>query len=138
MNEEKDIIYSSPIFSFTFFVSLPGILASNHTDTAWNFNFTVFDKVEYTTARAKQDDTSAYMILTSRSKAQRFTASVVDSSYKNFTKTWYQDIVNVNQDYFVPNYAYEDRGYDVKVRIKATTGDFTGFDANGLWSPDSI
>lgn len=78
------------------------------------------------------------MKVSSRSKNQRFTASVVKSNNGNFSKTWCVDIVTINTEYFIPNYAYEDQGYGVNVKIKGETGDLFGFDVSGVWSPDSV
>lgn len=112
---------------------------SNHTDTNYSFTFTPgIGSTEYTSVRHKEDASSAYMKLQSRSKAQEYTASVVNSSNGNFSQTWYVDITTIDHEYFIPNNAYEDQGYGVNVKIKAHTGDLFGFDVAGVWSPDSV
>lgn len=78
------------------------------------------------------------MKLTNRSKKQNYTASIIDSNNKNFSQTWYFEVKNINQEYFIYNNAYEDRGSGVKVKIRAYTGDLFGFEASGVWSPDSV
>lgn len=113
---------------------------SNNADTAFHFTFTpsIVGSSAYTGVRHKENATSAYMKANSRSKNQQFTASVVKSNNGNFSKTWFVDIATINAEYFIPNYAYEDQGYGVNVKIKGQTGDLFGFDVSGVWSPDSV
>lgn len=117
--------------------------ASNYSDTAFTFNFDIGTNVAYTLARAKDDNTSAYMKLQKLQGGTNptYTASVVKENYTNFSKTWYYSFssANINQGRYLSNYAYEDDGAGVKVRIKATRGaDPNGFYGSGLWSPDSL
>ena len=112
---------------------------SNNSATAYSFTFTPeLSTNEYTDVRHKEDASSAYMKLERRSRAQEFTASVVDANNGNFSQTWFVVIRTVGAEYFIPNTAYEDQGYGVNVKIRAHTGDLFGFDASGVWSPDSV
>ena len=111
----------------------------NNVDTSYSYDFSPgIGSTRYTSARPKYDATSAYMKLTNRSKKQNYTANVVDSNNKNFSQTWYVEVKNINQEYFIYNNDYEDRGSGVKVKIRAYTGDLFGFEASGVWSPDSV
>ncbi len=135
----KKIIVKS-IFILTLCFMIQPVLAnakSNHADTKFNFSFSFFNRTQYTNARPKYNATSAYIQMKKRSKKVSFSASVVDSNYKGLSKTWYYKIGTIDKGVYVANYAYEDRGYGVNIRIKATT-DGAAFSTSGNWSPDSI
>jgi hypothetical protein len=117
-------------------------LANNSSDTSYVFNFPLGVSTTYTDARAKVDNSSAYMKLQKLvgSTSASYTASVVREDGSNFSKTWYYTFnsSHINQGRYLLNYAYEDDG-NVKVRIKATRGAYKNdFSASGVWSPDSI
>ncbi|WP_376847072.1 hypothetical protein [Camelliibacillus cellulosilyticus] len=123
------------IFSVTAF-------AKNASDTSFEFVFKPFlSPTLYTSARAKEDNSSAYMKVKSM-PAYAINASVVRSDYSEFSKTWVYrfDSSDVNKGRYLANYAYEDDGYHVKVRIKAikAVSPAAGFVVSGVWSPDSI
>ncbi|TGA96897.1 hypothetical protein E4665_13625 [Sporolactobacillus shoreae] len=116
--------------------------ASNYTDTSFSYGFGPGSTTQYTGDRLKTNNTSAYMKLESISGSDpnpSYTASVVKSSYSNFSKTWYYTFnrANINQGRYLSNYAFEDAG-EVYVRIKGTANSVHGFGAYGVWSPDSI
>ncbi|GGI65004.1 hypothetical protein ACFQOY_08810 [Enterococcus alcedinis] len=143
----KKIILSSVITLGILATSIGSISAladgidayGNSSDTSFDYNFAPgLGSTRYTASRVKYDATSAYMKLQSRTKKQNYTASVVDSNNKNFSQTWFVEVKTIGTEYFIPNNAYEDQGYGVKVRIKAHTGDLFGFGASGVWSPDSV
>lgn len=120
-------------------------LANNSSDTSFSFTYPPNGSTTaYTAARAKVDNSSAYMKLQYLSRSDAFYyASVVKSNYSNFSKTWTYTFnsSNLNQGRYLSNYAYEDLGVNVLVRIKGQRGGnispSAGFTASGVWSPDS-
>ncbi|AYG01125.1 hypothetical protein [Lactococcus allomyrinae] len=120
--------------------TIPVFAGNNHGDTSYTFNFTpgLTGSYKYTDIRPKYDYSSAYMMAKTRSKSQNYSACVVDSNGKYFSQTWYVEITKLNKGYYIANNAYEDKGKNVKVKIKGTTGDMFGFKVTGVWSPDSV
>lgn len=137
--------YYSVVFVVAMLMSFISVsaLANNSSDTSFVFNFPIGTNVTYTDARAKVDNSSAYMKLQRLvgGTSPSYTASVVRENYSNFSKVWYYTFNknNINLGRYLSNYAYEDDGINVKVRIKAVRGaDKNDFYASGVWSPDSI
>lgn len=122
--------------------------AGNTGDTEFYFTFpsdttvTTFAKTE---ERSKQDYTSAYMKMTSLTDgANGYKAEVMDEYLNPFIKRFGYVYFNDNNEdigQYIPNYAAEERGIPVKVRIKAIcipSSVYGGWGAAGVWSPDSV
>lgn len=118
--------------------------ANNSSNTSFEWDFQYGTNTDYTPSRAKVDNTSAWVDVQSigPDTSHAVTASVVNgSNYSNFSKTWYYklDSSSLNRGIYLSNYAYEDKGVNVPVRIKATrVGSLNAeYYFSGVWSPDS-
>lgn len=119
--------------------------AGNTEDKLYTFNFSSSGSVAYTQgSREKQDATSAYMqFINMSSSGGRYRAKVVDSNGNDFSRIiwsryFYESTPSATAT-FIGNYAYEDRGYGVLVKLKAEGDGGTGiWTTNGWWSPDSV
>ena len=129
----KLIIISTIVFLFT----IP-VVASNYHDTAFDFYFKSVTGTSTTELREKQDDTSMYMKC--NSTTYPYTAFAVGAHSDVGTRyamdggheyTFYSGTV-----YKMINYVYEN-GYEYG-GIKAGRSYSSSYNANGLWSPDSI
>lgn len=119
------------------FVQVPFTYAKNNADTIWSWGFGSFSGARYTEAREKHDDTSIYFYVerfeTTNGKMR---ISVVDENRNQFSYTKVQEVIEPGM-YCLSSYAYEDRGYGVKVRVRGDRIGQTSINANGVWSPDS-
>lgn len=122
--------------------------AGNIKDTNFYFSFSpVNSYITYTESRTKYDKTSAYMKLESiNDGVNGYGAEVVDGNNRYFNKRFplvYFTEYTINEGQYIKNYAGEERGTPVNVKIKAKGGAKPGspnatWRANGKWSPDSI
>lgn len=121
--------------------------AGNISDKPFTFYFSMNGSVAHTEARPKYDATSAYMKFGwIQDGAGGYHVKVVDANGNYFSKTWtsraFNEYVPEGTEEWIPNHAYEDRGYGVQVKLK---GEGHGgavssgiWSTGGLWSPDSI
>lgn len=123
--------------AFSVLSTIPAV-ASNYHDTAFSFYFPSTEGTSVTELREKQDDTSMYMKC--NSTTYPYTAYAVGASSQFGTRyamdgghkyTFYSGTV-----YKMINYVYEN-GYPYG-GIKAQKSYSSSYNANGLWSPDSI
>lgn len=119
--------------------------ASNTSDSSFEFDFPSGTNTSYTSARSKYDNTSAYMKLKSMAGSGSnlsYYATVVRSNHSDFSppRTYVFDSSDINKGRYLANYAYENDGYGVQVRIEGKRRVSTAVDyyASGVWSPDSI
>lgn len=121
--------------------------AGNISDTSYQFYISTSGSVAHTTARPKYDATSAYMKFGwIQDGAGAYRVKVVDSNGYDFTKFWWSQYFNdytpTGTQAWISNYAYEDRGYGVNVKLKAEGqgGAVSGgiWSTGGVWSPDSV
>ncbi|MGE8057063.1 hypothetical protein ACQKOD_24780 [Bacillus mycoides] len=120
--------------------------AANTGDTGFYFKFSGYNGSTVSTeVRNKQNSTSSYMKLGSiNDGVYGYSAEVVDSSGNHFSKRYSQFFgeYEVGKGVYIANYAAEDRGLPVGVRIKAVgrekPADYRSWAAEGKWSPDSI
>ncbi|WP_017414624.1 hypothetical protein [Clostridium tunisiense] len=117
--------------------------AGNVGDTDYIFTFPANTiGYNYTDIREKKDYTSSYMKLMSiYDGSPRYVAKVVDSARYPFSKSWYYYFSdNLYEDVFLTNYAAEDRGTPVNIRIEAKSDPvfYNAWKASGVWSPDSV
>ncbi|HDX9578514.1 TPA: hypothetical protein ROX88_002051 [Bacillus pseudomycoides] len=119
--------------------------AANTTDKPYYFYFTADYQEQYTEARTKYDYTSAYMKLNTIGDGDAtYEAEVVDSNGRSFSKRWtyWFNEYTAGKGTYLQNYAGEDRGTPVNVKIKGVRqyqpADASKWGAEGVWSPDSI
>lgn len=115
--------------------------AGNISDSEYKYNFTTSGNTAYTNARSKYDSTSSYMRLCEMENGPgSFKVKVVKANTSDFSRYWWSDsFTNVGQQQYISNYAYEDVGYGVPVRMKAEGhGGSTTCICKVKWSPDSI
>lgn len=125
------------IATLSIFIAIP-VTASNYYDTTFDFYFKSAQGTSVTELREKQDDTSMYMKC--NSTTYPYTAFAVGASSLGGTRyamdggheyTFYSGTV-----YKMINYVYEN-GLPYG-GIKAQRSYSSSYNANGLWSPDSI
>ncbi len=121
--------------------------AGDISDRPFKFYFSMKGSVAHTERRAKYDSTSAYMRFGwIQDGAGGYHVKVVDENSNDFSKTWwsrsFNEYVPNGTEEWIPNYAYEDRGYGVKVKLR---GEGHGgavssgiWSTGGDWSPDSV
>ena len=119
------------------FAAVP-TMASNYHDTAFSFYFKASDGTSVTELREKQDDTSMYMKC--NSTTYPYTAYAV-GAYSQFGSRYAMDggheyTFYSGTVYKMINYVYEN-GLPYG-GIKAVRSYSSSYNANGLWSPDSI
>lgn len=120
--------------------------AANTGDTLYFFKFKSRAASEsYTPARPKYNATSAYMKVKSITHGgSGATVSVVDLNQNQFNRTWYVTYGDNDdgKEFWIPNWAYEQYGSGVQVRLRAQVGyvylpqDEWGSEV--WWSPDSV
>lgn len=121
--------------------------AGNISDTAYKFYISTSGSVAHTERRPKYDATSAYMQFGwIQNGAGGYKVKVVDANGYDFSRYWWSQSFNEYTPSgtvaYIPNNAYEDRGYGVNVKLEAQGqgGAVSGgiWSTGGLWSPDSI
>lgn len=120
--------------------------AGDIVDKGFTFYISTSGSVAHTERRAKYDATSAYMRFDwIQDGAGGYRVKVVDRDGNDFSKFWWYDNFNeytVGKETWLKNYAYEDRGRGVEVKIKAEGqgGAVSGgiWSTGGVWSPDSV
>jgi len=125
------------ITAISLFATIPTV-ASNYHDSAFDFYFPSTTGTSVTELREKQDDSSMYMKC--NSTTYPYTAFAVGARSEVGARyamdggheyTFYSGTV-----YKMINYVYEN-GYPYG-GIKAQKSYSSSYNANGLWSPDSI
>ena len=125
------------ITAISLFATIPTV-ASNYHDSAFDFYFPSTTGTSVTELREKQDDSSMYMKC--NSTTYPYTAFAVGARSEVGARyamdggheyTFYSGTV-----YKMINYVYEN-GYPYG-GIKAVSSYSSSYNANGLWSPDSI
>ncbi|KYC92938.1 hypothetical protein MXL46_16100 [Heyndrickxia sporothermodurans] len=109
--------------------------AGNVGDTSFTF---VFGESEHTASREKLDSTSAYIRASSIGGGSYITSWVALNNGTDISRgNHYQ--VPKNKDVFMKNWAYEEYGKHVLIRLEGRkiAGTST-FAASGVWSPDSV
>ncbi|MFX0548274.1 hypothetical protein ACOAKC_02955 [Hathewaya histolytica] len=119
--------------------------AGNVKDTAFEFYFSRTGGIAYSNnIRPKYDSTPTYFKFGwIKDGAGGYKVKVVDQNGSGFSRTWwsryFNDSVPSGTQSWISSYAYEDRGYGVKVKLHAEGGGGTGvWNSGGLWSPDSV
>lgn len=121
--------------------------AGNISDSPYKFYFSMKGSVAHTEARPKYDDTSAYMRLDGiQNGCGGFKVKVVNGGGGDFSRVWWSRPFNEytpnGTEEWIKNYAYEDSGYGVQVKLKGEGGGgFVGsgiWHTTGVWSPDSV
>ncbi|WP_346887717.1 hypothetical protein [Clostridium sp. UBA1056] len=118
--------------------------AGNIKDEPYKFNIHSGGSLTYTDARPKYDDTSAYIRFDwLQNGGGGYHVKVVDARGNDFSKSWWSSYITVltkpGEEQWIRNYAYEDRGYGVLVKLEAEGHGGTGiWSSTGVWSPDSV
>ncbi|MGY3723796.1 hypothetical protein SAMN05421767_102109 [Granulicatella balaenopterae] len=110
-------------------------LANNHSDESWSFSYKIgTGNTHYTSSRNKLDDSYAYVKLDSVSNNGSVDCWCVTHGKKDIIDSSVVT-VNVGQERFISQYAYE-KGYK-KIRLAVKSTMWWGR-ATGVWSPDSV
>lgn len=126
---------------------LTTVNAQNVKDTAYKFHLSVKGSVAHTEVRPKHNATPSYMKYGwTQAGGGSYKVKVVDQNMNNFSRFWWsRDFGPSTQPgtkSWISSYAFEDRGYGVKVRLHAegSGGTVAGgiWQTGGVWSPDSV
>lgn len=126
---------------------LTTVNAQNVKDTNFIFNLSVRGSVSHTEARPKHNATPSYMRFDwIQDGAGGYRVKVVDQNMHNFSRYWwsrtFSDHLPSGTKAWISSYAFEDRGYGVKVRLHADGGGGVVrggiWKTGGVWSPDSV
>ncbi|WP_346887719.1 hypothetical protein [Clostridium sp. UBA1056] len=121
--------------------------AGNIKDEPYKFYISSSGSIAHTDIRPKYDDTSAYIrhdyLERTAYSNNAYKVAVVDSNGNYFSKTWWTPYFYCFSypptEAWIPNHAYEDKGYGVQVRLRAEGEGGSGiWSATGVWSPDSV
>lgn len=138
------IVLSAAMLLIIGSVGAANVFASggNYHNSKFSFGFPPrTTTTQYTAYRPKDNNTSAWMKATSWTSSissPSYTASVVKVNKSNFSRTWYVTFTKGSPVHYIKNYAYEDYGYGINVRIKGVASSIHGWAVSGVWSPDSI
>ena len=121
--------------------------AANYLDSDWKANFTFSQHQYYTQTRAKEDDSSMYIKVTSGSSTGRLNARGYGSDYVkpeghaadgrvNCSQGRVTSNIVVGESRYIVNFVYE-MGYDFGCLLLGN-GVSTPDTFAGLWSPDSV
>lgn len=133
----KRICMALAVIASVFAFATPA-LANNHGDTIFDVNLTLFNGIEKTPNRQKQDASSSYMLVQQKSGGGPFWLWIerafgdknVGSSVA--TKDLYQPA-------FISQYAYEWFGrVQVVGCMQNSSTHFSNIHVRGVWSPDSV
>ncbi|WP_346887715.1 hypothetical protein [Clostridium sp. UBA1056] len=120
--------------------------AGNIKDEPYKFYISSSGSINHTDARPKYDATSAYMMfdyISLSGYGGGYHVKVVDEKGNDFSKFWWSPYFTYDTPFrteaWIPNHAYEDRGYGVQVKLKAEGSGGAGiWHSTGWWSPDSV
>ena len=111
--------------------------AANTNNENFNFNFSRLSFAQYTNAREKEDASPIFMYVKTLTSNRSFYARVVNEDGSNTTYSPKYKITYPNKKYCLHSNAYENKGYGVKVRIRADRIEVGKMSAGGFWSSDS-
>lgn len=129
-------IVSTVLISFLVLIGYTSYAANTNNEN-FNFNFSSFSFAQYTNAREKEDASPIFMYVKTLTPNRSFYARVVnkDGSFTTYSPKY--KITYPNQKYCLHSNAYENKGYGVKVKIRADRIGNAQMSAGGFWSADS-
>lgn len=111
--------------------------AANTQNENFNFNFSKLSFAQYTNAREKENASPIFMYVKTLTPNRSFYARVVNENHTDTTYSPKYKVSYINQPYCLHSNAYENKGYGVKVRIRADRIGVGQMSAGGFWSSDS-
>ena len=133
--------FFSMVIILAILFNLGSSFAANTSDTSWQWEIPWWTLERYTELRRKKDNSPIYFDIEefySRDRGGTLELKVVGSDGRMFS---YGDefIVHATsaRTYCISSNAYEDKGYDVAVKVRGDRQKSSQIDAKGVWSPDS-
>lgn len=113
--------------------------ASNTRDTTFGFRFGLgFGNTDVTGYREKQDRSSVYKKITYWDNNGEYTAWIQTENGTRESPIRHYFRSDNGKTFYLSNYVYENHG-KTRCAIKAKkASNFSAFNVNGIWSPDSI